>query len=147
MMENNINLLNYHILYDGTKLYGDGYIPSPAESIFEDVIKDNKFFGKVSVGEYEKELGIIIDYYFDSDWIDLNYDLISEFEADCGDFCSMHNVSERSKWMFDDYYNDILTLFIPFVNLHDFPERNKVELVNRLAKENSPYKWFEERYK
>ena len=125
-----ITFLEYHCLYDGTYLCDKSYVPSPTEEIVIDQIRENEFTSRICVGEYEKELGIIIDYYFDSDWIDLNYDLISEFEADCGDFCSMHNVSERSKWIFDDYYNDTLILFIPFMDLHDFPERNKVDLLD-----------------
>ena len=147
MMERGNSLIDYHIYYDGTTLYEDGYIPSPTESILEDIIMDNKFFGRVSVGEYDDELGVIIDYQFDSDWIGLNYDLISEFETDCNDFCNMHNVSERSKWIFDDRYDDTLILFIPFGDLYEFPERDKVAVINRIEKENSPYKWFEERCK
>lgn len=142
-----ITFLEYHCLYDGTYLCDKSYVPSPTEEIVIDQIRENKFTSRIGVGEYDDELGFIIDYSFDIDWIDMNYNLITDFEDDCGDFCSMRKVSDGSKWIFDENYNDTLILFIPFMDLHDFPERNKVELINRLAKENSPYKWFEERCK
>lgn len=142
-----IAFLEYHCLYDGTYLCDKSYIPSPTEDIAIEQIRENKFTDRVGVGEYDDELGFIIDYAFDTDWIDMNYDLITDFEADCGNFCGMRKVSDGSEWIFDEKYNDTLILFIPFMDLHDFPERNKVELINRLAKENSPFKWFEERCK
>lgn len=140
-----IAFLEYHCLYDGTYLCDKSYVPSPTEDIAIDQIRENKFTSRVGVGEYDDKLGFIIDYSFDTDWIDMNYDLITDFEADCGDFCSTRKVSDGSEWIYDEVYNDTLILFIPFMDLHDFPERNKVELINRLAKENSPFKWFEKR--
>lgn len=140
-----IAFLEYHCLYDGTYLCDKSYVPSPTEDIAIEHIRKNKFTDRVGVGEFDDKLGFIIDYSFDTDWIDMNYDLITDFEADCGDFCGTRKVSDGSEWIYDEVYNDTLILFIPFMDLHDFPERNKVELINRLAKENSPYKWFEER--
>jgi len=140
-----IAFLEYHCLYDGTYLCDKSYVPSPTEDIAIEQIRKNKFADRVGVGEFDDKLGFIIDYSFDIDWIDMNYDLITDFEADCGEFCSTRKVSDGSEWIYDEVYNDTLILFIPFMDLHDFPERNKVELINRLAKENSPYKWFEER--
>lgn len=148
-----IAFLEYHCLYDGTYLCDKSYVPSPTEDIAIEQIRENKFTSRVGVGEYDDELGFIIDYSFDIDWINMNY-LIANFEDDCRDFCndcrdfcSTRKVSDGSEWIFDEKFNDTLILFIPFMDLHDFPERNKVDLINRLAKENSPFKWFEERCK